>query len=155
MIEYRLVAEHSLCVCCSEPAVDLSLFIGRRKQKRAAPARLKSMQEPPKREQLTRSRITASCCRTPAPWACSPGCPATLPLTKSSFCRQSRNGKAARDRIGGRSYAFKAVLLGLALEEVGLMPAPLSDTPENEEAVEFALAVTRQLVEYERTGKPS
>lgn len=55
--------------------------------------------------------------------------------------------KGSANQIGGRSYAFKAVLLELALEDAGLMPASPSDTPENEEAVEFALAVTRQLVE--------
>ena len=51
-----------------------------------------------------------------------------------------------------RRRSFKAVLLQLALEGAGLVPAALSDIPENNEAVEFALAATRQLIEYEQIG---
>ena len=52
--------------------------------------------------------------------------------------------------------AFKAVLVKLAIEGAGLIPAWLCcGTPENTEAVEEALIATRQLIEAERSGKPS
>ena len=50
--------------------------------------------------------------------------------------------------------AFKAVLVKLAIEGAGLIPAWLCyGGPEKIQAVEEALIATRQLLDYERSGK--
>ena len=52
--------------------------------------------------------------------------------------------------------AFKAVLVKLAIEGAGIIPAWLCyGGPENIQAVEEALIATRQLLDSERAGKAS